>query len=270
MNPLPHYTCILLDRREGCWRLTLNRPDRLNSFTTQMHQEVADAICRVEADEYARVLVITGAGKAFCAGQDLAERDVDSDKPLDLGEAIERYYNPLVRKLTALRLPVICAVNGVAAGAGVNLVAACDIVIARRSAKFVQAFSSIGLIPDAGGSWHLPRLMGLNRALGFSLLGEALSAQQAQAFGLVWEVVEDDAFAARIDALEQKLGSGPTYGLGQAKRLIRNGLGCTLDEALASEREAQRQCGLASDYKEGVTAFKEKRTATFSGARPDV
>lgn len=261
------YRTILLSNEAGCWRLTLNRPDRLNGFTAEMHGEVADAVGRVEGDASARVLLITGAGRAFCAGQDLGERDVNAG-PLDLGLSIERYYNPLIRRLTALPIPVVCAVNGAAAGAGVNLVAACDIAIARRSAKFVQAFSSIGLVPDAGGSWHLPRRMGQARALGFTLLGEPLSATQAEAFGLIWKAVDDEDYEREVEAVVAKLASGPTFGLGEAKKLIRQAADVTLDVSLEHERDAQRRCGLAPDYKEGVSAFKEKRAPRFSGAAP--
>lgn len=259
---------ILISSEAGLWRITLNRPDRLNSFTAAMHAELADALDKVEADTAGRLLVITGAGRAFCAGQDLGERDVDAGPP-DLGYALEHYYNPLVRRLTALPIPVLCAVNGVAAGAGVNLVAACDIVIARHSARFVQAFSSIGLIPDAGGSWNLPRAMGLPRALGFTLLGEPITASEAESFGLIWKAVDDDAFDVAVEAIITKLARGPTFGLGLAKRLLRDGLDSSLAGALDAERDAQRCCGTAPDYREGVTAFTNKRVPQFTGGQPD-
>jgi len=258
------YSTILFTASEGVFRLTLNRPDRLNSFTATMHGEVADALTRIETAPDARVLMITGAGRGFCAGQDLGERDVAAG-PLDLGEGPERFYNPLVRRLVALPLPVVCAVNGVAAGAGVNIAAACDIVVARRSAKFAQAFSAIGLVPDAGGSWHLPRLMGPARALAFTLLNETISAERAEAMGLIWKVIDDDMFDAEVDAIVRKLATAPTFGLASAKQAIRASWTSTLSEALDRERDLQRACGLSPDYKEGVTAFKDKRPPNFTG-----
>jgi 2-(1,2-epoxy-1,2-dihydrophenyl)acetyl-CoA isomerase len=261
------YETILLSQEGGCWTLVLNRPERLNGFTARMHEEIADAIGQVERDPNARVLLLTGAGRAFCAGQDLGERKFDGRAP-DLGHALEKYYNPLLKRLTDLPLPVVCAVNGVAAGAGVNVAAACDIVVAKASAKFVQAFGSIGLVPDAGGSWHLPRQLGQARAMGFALLGETLSARDAEAWGLIWKAIDDERFDAEVEAIVARLASGPTYGLGQAKALIRGGLATTLEQALANERFAQRRCGRSPDYREGVTAFKEKRPPLFTGAPP--
>jgi 2-(1,2-epoxy-1,2-dihydrophenyl)acetyl-CoA isomerase len=261
------YTAIHLDIDQGAYRLTLNRPDRLNAFTALMHQEVRDALSRIEADVSARVLLITGAGRGFCAGQDLGERDVNAG-PLDLSEGPQRDYNPLTRRLVALPLPVVCAVNGVAAGAGVNIAAACDIVLAKKSAKFVQAFSTIGLVPDAGGTWHLPRLMGQARALGFTLLNETLSAERAEAMGLIWKAIDDEAFEAEVEAIVTKLAKAPTFSLGSAKRALRSSWMATLDESLDRERDMQRDCGLSPDYKEGVTAFKDKRPPNFTGARP--
>jgi 2-(1,2-epoxy-1,2-dihydrophenyl)acetyl-CoA isomerase len=261
------YSTILLDVADGAYRLTLNRPDRLNAFVVQMHEEVRDVLSRIEADSTARVLLITGAGRGFCAGQDLGERDVGSG-PLDLSQGPDTQYNPLVRRLVALPLPVVCAVNGVAAGAGVNIAAACDIVVAKKSAKFAQAFSAIGLVPDSGGTWFLPRLIGQARALSFTLLNETLSAERAEAIGLIWKAIDDDAFDAEVDAIVNKLAKAPTFGLASAKRAIRGSWTATLDEALDLERDMQRDCGLSPDYKEGVTAFKEKRPPRFTGGKP--
>jgi 2-(1,2-epoxy-1,2-dihydrophenyl)acetyl-CoA isomerase len=248
----------------GIARLTLARPEQLNAFTVQMHAEVAQAFERVETDRSIRVLLITGAGRAFCAGQDLGERNVEAG-PLDLGANIEAFYNPLIRRLTALPVPVVCAVNGVAAGAGVNLALACDITLARHSARFVQAFSAIGLVPDAGGTWHLPRAIGQARALGFVLSGEPLSAERAEAWGMIWKAVPDDRFDAEVEALLQRLAAGPTRGLVNAKRAIRAAATATLDGQLDRERDLQRDSGLTSDYREGVTAFKHKRAPRFTG-----
>lgn len=259
-----NYQTILFKSDGGIARLMLNRPERLNAFTAQMHQEVADALTHVETDADARVLLLTGAGRAFCAGQDLAEREVHAG-PLDLSEATRIYYNPLIRRLAALPIPVVCAVNGVAAGAGVNLALACDIVIARSSARFVQAFSAIGLVPDAGGTWTLPHLIGQARALGFTLTGSTLSAGVAADWGLIWKAIDDAQFDAELVTLLEQLAQGPTRGLGAAKRAIRQASLFTLDEQLELESELQRQCGLTHDYKEGVSAFKERRRPSFKG-----
>ena len=249
----------------GVARLTLNRPEQLNAFTVRMHAEVAHALEKVESDRSIRVLLITGAGRGFCAGQDLSERNVAAG-PLDLGSNIEAYYNPFIRRLTALRVPVVCAVNGVAAGAGINIALACDIVIARRSAKFVQAFSAIGLVPDAGGTWSLPRAIGQARALGFVLAGAPLSADKAQEWGLIWKAVDDTEFESEVDALLKRLAAGPTRGLAAAKRAIRASSTATLAQQLDLERDLQRECGLTDDYREGVTAFKERRAPVFTGS----
>ena len=260
-----NYKTILFESCRGIARLTLNRPDRLNAFTAQMHEEVADALSEVEADPAARVLLLTASGRGFCAGQDLTELDVHAG-PLDLGKTTRNYYNPLIRRLTALPLPVFCAVNGVAAGAGVNLALACDLVIACSSARFVQAFSGIGLVPDAGGTWALPHLIGQARALGFTLTGGTLSASTAAEWGLIWKAVDDEHFEAEREALLEQLACGPTRGLGAAKLAIRSAARATLDEQLDLESELQRECGLTNDYKEGVSAFKERRRPDFTGS----
>ena len=246
----------------GIARLTLNRPDRLNSFTVQMHEEVADALSKLEG---ARVLVLTGAGRGFCAGQDLNDRAVAPGQKVDLGESVEQRYNPLIRKLTSLPFPVIARVNGVAAGAGANIALACDIVIAAKSAKFIQSFASIGLIPDSGGTWVLPRLIGQARALGLALTAEPLPAEKAEAWGLIWKAVEDDQLDAEVDALAERFATAPTGGLAAIKRMIRESWGHSLDEELDLQRDAMRELGFSDDYREGVAAFMEKRKPNFTG-----
>jgi 2-(1,2-epoxy-1,2-dihydrophenyl)acetyl-CoA isomerase len=258
------YTTILFDEVDGAFRLTLNRPDRLNAFNKAMQGEVFDALTKVEHHSRARVLLLTGAGRGFCVGQDLGERDVNAG-PLDLSQGPGKFYNPLMRRIGALSIPVVCAVNGTAAGAGVNIAIGCDIVVAKKSAKFVQAFSSIGLVPDAGGTWNLPRLLGQARALGFTLLGETLTAERAEAIGLIWRCVEDEIFDAEVEAIFAKLAASPTLGLGLSKRAIRDAWDHSLDSQLDLEKDMQKRCGLSDDYKEGVNAFKEKRRPRFSG-----
>jgi 2-(1,2-epoxy-1,2-dihydrophenyl)acetyl-CoA isomerase len=250
----------------GVARITLNRPDRLNSFTVQMHAEVAQALDQaVEAG--ARVLILTGAGRGFCAGQDLSDRAVaPGGDGVDLGESLENRYNPLIRRLTSLEMPVICAVNGVAAGAGANIALACDIVIAARSAKFIQSFANIGLIPDSGGTWTLPRVAGQARAMGLTLTGEPLTAERAEAWGMIWKCFDDDKLAEETAALAAKFASAPTKGLATTKKLIRESATRSLDAELDAERDAQRMLGRTHDYKEGVAAFMEKRPPKFSGS----
>src|SRR5215510_5423338 len=234
------YETILLDIADGAAHLTLNRPERLNSFTVQMHEEVAHALERVAKSD-ARVLVLTGAGRGFCAGQDLSDRAVaPGGEGVDLGESLEKRYNPLIRRLTSFEMPVICAVNGVAAGAGANIALACDIVIAARSAKFIQSFANIGLIPDSGGTWTLPRLAGQARAMGLALTGEPLTAERAEAWGMIWKCVEDDALQGEVDTLSAKFASAPTRGLAETKKLIRESGARPLTDQLERERDAQR------------------------------
>ena len=250
----------------GIARLTLNRPERLNSFNTLMHQEVRHALTALAADTEARVLILTGAGRGFCAGQDLGDRaSVPAGAPADLGESIERYYNPLILMLRRLPLPVIAAVNGVAAGAGANIAFACDLVLAARSASFVQAFARIGLVPDCGGTWIVPRLVGAARAMGLALLGEKLPATQAAQWGLIWRCLEDDELGAEVDSLAERLAAAPTRALARAKQLIWQSANRTLEQQLDAERDAQRELGYSADYAEGVAAFIDKREPRFTG-----
>jgi 2-(1,2-epoxy-1,2-dihydrophenyl)acetyl-CoA isomerase len=259
------YETILFSVEHGIGRLKLNRPDKLNSFTTKMHEETQHALSRV-GSEGARVLVLTGAGRGFCAGQDLGDRAVaPGAEGVDLGESIERYYKPLVLALHRLPLPVIAQVNGVAAGAGTNIALACDLVIAARSASFVQGFSKLGLIPDSGGTWTLPRLVGDARALGLTLLGHKLSAEQAAAWGMIWQCVEDNELESTVETLARSLAVAPTRGLAATKAAIRSGWGRGFAQQLDLERDAQADLGRSSDYREGVAAFIGKRTPRFTG-----
>jgi 2-(1,2-epoxy-1,2-dihydrophenyl)acetyl-CoA isomerase len=243
-------------------RITLNRPDRLNSFTVQMHEELRDALANLGE---ARVLVLTGAGRGFCAGQDLNDRAVAPGEAVDLGETVTSCWNPLVRALTSLPQPVIARVNGVAAGAGANIALACDIVIAAKSAKFIESFSAIGLIPDSGGTWHLPRLVGQARALGLALTGDPLPAETAAEWGLIWRAVEDEALDAEVDSIANKLASLPPLGLAATKEMIRSSWQYSLDEELDHQAGAMRRLGFTADYREGVAAFLEKRQPKFTG-----
>ena len=260
------YESILFSSDAGIARLTLNRPDRLNSFTDAMHAEVRDALAQVRVDATVRVLLLTGAGRGFCAGQDLADRAVaPGAEPVDIGASIERNYKPLVLALRALPLPVVCAVNGVAAGAGANIALACDIVIAAKSASFIQAFAKIGLLPDAGGTFFLPRLVGNARAMGLAMLGDKLSAEQAADWGMIWKCVDDAALASTVDALLQHLAAAPTRGLAATKRALQLAAGNSLEAQLDVERDAQRELGRSDDYREGVSAFAAKRAPKFTG-----
>lgn len=260
------YQTILLEMSEGVARLTLNRPDRLNSFNTAMHAEVQDALSAVRGDGSVRVLVLTGAGRGFCAGQDLSDRVVaPGGAPPDLGPSIERGYKPLILALRQLPLPVIAAVNGVAAGAGANIALACDLVIAARSATFIQAFSKIGLVPDCGGTWILPRLAGHARAVGLAMLGEKLPAEQAAQWGLIWRCVDEGQLAAEVDSLARQLAAAPTRGLARTKQAMLEGWNRTLEQQLDVERDYQQELGHSADYAEGVAAFMEKRVPRFSG-----
>ncbi len=259
------YESILFSVDGGIAHLTLNRPDKLNSFNTRMHTEVQQALQTLPASG-ARVLVLTGAGRGFCAGQDLGDRAVaPGSKGVDLGDSIDQHYKPLVLALNNLPMPVIAAVNGVAAGAGANIALACDLVIAARSASFVQAFSKLGLVPDSGGTWTLPRLVGQARALGLTLLGNKLPAETAAAWGMIWQCVDDVELGPTVDALAKALAAAPTRGLASTKAIIRGSWRNSLTEQLDIERDAQRELGRSADYAEGVAAFGEKRAPRFTG-----
>ena len=257
---------VLTEVRDGVGRVALNRPDRLNSFTVQMHRELAAVLAEFEADPAVRAVLLTGAGRGFCAGQDLSDREVaPSDAPVDLGQSVETWWSPLIRRLTEMPKPVICAVNGVAAGAGASVALACDIVIAARSAKFIQSFAKIGLIPDSGGTWVLPRVAGQARALGLALTGEPLSAERAEQWGMIWQCVDDDALDAVATKLAAGLAAGPTRGLAATKLALRGSFERSLEESLVLERDTMRELGFSADYREGVSAFMEKRPAAFTG-----
>lgn len=257
---------ILSEVEQGVMTITLNRPDRLNSFNDLMHQQLAACLTQAERDDNVRCLLITGAGRGFCAGQDLNDRNVDPSGPApDLGLSVERFYNPLVRRLAALPKPVIAAVNGVAAGAGATLALGCDIVLAARSANFVMAFSKLGLVPDCGGSWFLPRVAGRARAMGLALLGEKLSAEQAAQWGMIWQQVEDAELADTSRQLARHLATQPTFGLGLIKKALQVSETNGLDAQLDLERDYQRLAGRSDDYREGVSAFLTKRPPQFSG-----
>ena len=251
---------ILSEVEQGVMTITLNRPDRLNSFNDLMHQQLAACLTQAERDENVRCLLITGAGRGFCAGQDLNDRNVDPSGPApDLGLSVERFYNPLVRRLAALPKPVIAAVNGVTLALG------CDIVLAARSANFVMAFSKLGLVPDCGGSWFLPRVAGRARAMGLALLGEKLSAEQAAQWGMIWQLVEDAELADTSRQLARHLATQPTFGLGLIKKALQASETNGLDAQLDLERDYQRLAGRSDDYREGVSAFLAKRPPQFSG-----
>ena len=257
---------VLAELDPGVLKLTLNRPEKLNSFNEEMHLALRAQIQRAHDEPEIRAVLLTGAGRGFCAGQDLGERDPRKGGPKpDLGHTIETFYNPTLRLIRALEKPVICAVNGVAAGAGANIAFACDITLAAKSAKFIQAFSKIGLIPDAGGSWSLTRILGEPRAKALTLTAEPLMAETAADWGLIWKALDDDALLSEAEALTAKLAAGPTLGLGLTKRLIQEAATNELDTHLDRERDSQREAGRSDDYAEGVTAFLEKRPASFRG-----
>ena len=260
------FKTIEFNVESGVATLTLNRPDRLNCFNTEMHEDVRSAMKKVREDASIRCLLLTANGRGFCAGQDLSDRAVSAgDGVPDLGESVEKNYNPLIESIMGLPKPVICAVNGVAAGAGASIALACDIVLAARSASFIQVFCKIGLVPDSGGTWNLPRAVGLARAKGLALLGDKLSADQAEVWGMIWRCVDDEYLQDEATKLAKHLATQPTRGLGMIKKLLRESSGNTLTEQLELEKNTMRELGQSHDYREGVAAFMEKRPPVFKG-----
>lgn len=262
-------TDILYHADHGIAVIRLNRPQALNAMTLELMAELGAAFDRAADDGSVRAIILTGEGRGFCSGADLVSSVVnpprDTQGHLDLGLALERYYNPLVLKMRALPKPIIAAVNGMAAGAGASLALMADLTIAARSAYFLQAFVNIGLIPDAGGTWLLPRSVGPQRAMGLALLGEKLPAEKALEWGLIWEVVDDDQLMATVTALAQRLAAGPGIAIARIKRSLHAAAGHDLPEQLQLERELQRECGHSADFMEGASAFMQKRKAKFQG-----
>jgi 2-(1,2-epoxy-1,2-dihydrophenyl)acetyl-CoA isomerase len=260
------YQHILFEAQNGIARLTLNRPDKLNSFTGAMHVELRAALDTVQHDKTIRVLVITGAGRAFCAGQDLADPDmtVGHLQP-DIGAVVEQHYRPLILALQNLRVPTVAAVNGVAAGAGCSLALACDLVIAGKSASFLQAFSKIGLIPDTGGTWFLPQRVGMARAMGLAMLADKLPAEKAEAWGLIWQAVDDAELTSTVDKLAAQLAQMPTRALVATRLALHAAPNHTLEQQLNMEAGFMRELGWRDDFKEGVAAFQQKRAPKFTG-----
>ena len=256
---------ILVTNHDNWVEITLNRPDRLNSFNDEMHLALRAALEKAR-DDGVRAILITGAGRGFCAGQDLGDRDPSKmDGPPDLSKTLTDFYNPLIRLIKDMNIPVICAVNGVAAGAGANIALACDIVVAAKSSKFIQSFAKVGLVPDAGGTWNLTRLIGEARAKALTLTAEPISAEKAEDWGLIWKTIADDELMNEARNLASSFSKGPTIGLGLTKQLIQAAATNTLDEHLDLEAQTQKTCGESPDYAEGVSAFLEKRPARFTG-----
>ncbi len=257
---------VLVSLDSGVLTVTLNRPDKLNAFNPEMHQALRTAIQRASDEDAVRVVVLTGAGRAFCSGQDLSERNVSPGAaPIDLSVTLGSLFYPLVRRMRALQKPVLCALNGTAAGAGANVALACDVVFAARSASIIQSFSRIGLIPDSGGTFYLPRLVGMARAMGLALFAEKLSAEDAERMGLIWKVLDDEQLMPEVTRVARELAAGPTKGYGLIKKALYASGGNTLDAQLDLERDLQREAGFSEDYREGVRAFLEKRKPAFKG-----
>lgn len=260
------YQNIIAEEKNGVGYLTFNRPKALNSFNVDMHREVAEVLNLWTKNPDVRCVVISGEGRGFCAGQDLGDRVVDPNAEApDLGYSIETYYNPLIKTIVNMPKPVICAVNGVAAGAGANIALACDLVIAAKSANFVQAFCRLGLVPDSAGTWFLPRAVGHARAMGLTLLGDKLPAETAKEWGMIWNVVEDAELKAKVTELAERLAKQPTFGLSLIKKAIHQSSNNTFDEQVLLERDLQRIAGRSEDYREGVQAFMNKREPNFKG-----
>ncbi|EHU1704493.1 2-(1,2-epoxy-1,2-dihydrophenyl)acetyl-CoA isomerase PaaG [Acinetobacter baumannii] len=260
------YQNIIAEEKNGVGYLTFNRPKALNSFNVDMHREVAEVLNQWTKNPDVRCVVISGEGRGFCAGQDLGDRVVDPNAEApDLGYSIETYYNPLIKTIVNMPKPVICAVNGVAAGAGANIALACDLVIAAKSANFVQAFCRLGLVPDSAGTWFLPRAVGHARAMGLALLGDKLPAETAKEWGMIWDVVEDAELKAKVTELAERLAKQPTFGLSLIKKAIHQSSNNTFDEQVLLERDLQRIAGRSEDYREGVQAFMNKREPNFKG-----
>ncbi|WPP68813.1 2-(1,2-epoxy-1,2-dihydrophenyl)acetyl-CoA isomerase PaaG [Acinetobacter pittii] len=260
------YQNIIAEEKNGVGYLTFNRPKALNSFNVDMHREVAEVLNLWTKNPDVRCVVISGEGRGFCAGQDLGDRVVDPNAEApDLGYSIETYYNPLIKTIVNMPKPVICAVNGVAAGAGANIALACDLVIAAKSANFVQAFCRLGLVPDSAGTWFLPRAVGHARAMGLTLLGDKLPAETAKEWGMIWDVVEDAELKAKVTELAERLAKQPTFGLSLIKKAIHQSSNNTFDEQMVLERDLQRIAGRSEDYREGVQAFMNKREPNFKG-----
>ncbi|MDV7570682.1 2-(1,2-epoxy-1,2-dihydrophenyl)acetyl-CoA isomerase PaaG [Acinetobacter baumannii] len=260
------YQNIIAEEKNGVGYLTFNRPKVLNSFNVDMHREVAEVLNQWTKNPEVRCVVISGEGRGFCAGQDLGDRVVDPNAEApDLGYSIETYYNPLIKTIVNMPKPVICAVNGVAAGAGANIALACDLVIAAKSANFVQAFCRLGLVPDSAGTWFLPRAVGHARAMGLALLGDKLPAETAKEWGMIWDVVEDAELKTKVTELAERLAKQPTFGLSLIKKAIHQSSNNTFDEQMLLERDLQRIAGRSEDYREGVQAFMNKREPNFKG-----
>jgi 2-(1,2-epoxy-1,2-dihydrophenyl)acetyl-CoA isomerase len=257
---------LIVDKKDGIATVMLNRPDRLNALSLELMSELLKALDEIDQDAAMRCLLITGAGRGFCSGADLASGDLTSDGGMpDLGKALHDRYHPVIRKLAAYRMPVVCAVNGPAAGAGMSLALCGDIVIAAKSATFLQAFGNLGLVPDAGSTFFLPRLAGTARALGLTMLAEKLPAETAAQWGLIWQCVDDAELMPAALKVATKFANGPTVGLAQIRKLIRQSATNGLDAQLEAERESQVIAGRTRDFIEGVTAFLQKRTAKFTG-----